>query len=231
MFLSNLSNPTLLSDSLCKNLSEVQIQSCILDEMSFSNTCWNEVSLNNSNANQSLYEKLFIENSSFTKSNLFKSRFINCSIVYKSFCYDTLISSKWCECKVNNVTISQSTLQNIKIEKCTMKNSTLIDFEGINSSLKNSVFINCRFEISSGMSINGFSGGKIENCIFVNCNFKGFPLRGVNTDSCIFIKCNVEITDDFECSNTLGLSKYNKIILKTKLNNREQAAKLIEELQ
>jgi hypothetical protein len=66
MFLSNLSNPTLLSDSLCKNLSEVQIQSCILDEMSFSNTCWNEVSLNNSNANQSLYEKLFIGNSSFT---------------------------------------------------------------------------------------------------------------------------------------------------------------------
>ena len=118
MFLSNLSNPTLLSDSLCKNLSEVQIRSCILDEMSFSNTCWNEVSLNNSNANQSLYEKLFIENSSFTKSNLFKSRFINCIITNTSFCYDTLISSKWHECKFNNVTISQSTLQNIKISFC-----------------------------------------------------------------------------------------------------------------
>lgn len=231
MFLSNLSNPTLLSDSLCKNLSEVQIQYCILDEMNFTNSSWNDVSLNNSNANQCLYENLIIESSSFIKSNLFKSNFIKCSITHTSFCYDTLIGSKWYDCKFNNVTISQSTLQNIKIEKCSMKNSTLIDFEGINSSLNNSVFINCKFEISSGMSVNGFSGAKIENCIFINCSFKGFPFRGVETNSCIFIKCNGEITDDIECSNTLGLSKYNEIILKTKLNNREQAAKLIEELQ
>ena len=70
-----------------------------------------------------------------------------------------------------------------------------------------------------------------ENVKLINCSFKGFPFRGVETSSCIFIKCNGEITDDIECSNTLGLSKYNEIILKTKLNNREQAAKLIEELQ
>lgn len=231
MFLSSLKNPEILKESLCNNLHEIQIQSCILDEMRFTSNIWNEVSINNSNANQTLFENLNIASSSFSRSNLFKSTFANCSLSNTTFSCNTFISSNWYNCNLSNISISQSTMQNIKIGKCVWKNSNLVDFEGINALIKNSFFINCRFEISSGMTVNGFSGGKIENSIFINCSFKGFPLRGVNTDSCIFINCQGEISDDISCYNTFGLGNYSGILKDTKLYNREKALKLIEELQ
>ncbi len=231
MFLSNLSNLGVLEESLCRNLFQTQVQSCILDEMRFLDNKWNEVSINSSNANRTIFENLLIENTSFRRTNLYKSTFYKTCLTNTTFIYDTLISSKWFDCRFKNVSFSQSTMQNARIENCVWENSKVVDFEGINCSIKNSIFENCEFEIASEMGINGFSGGEISRCIFVNCGFQGFPLRGISAHSCIFIDCRGEITDDIQCSSTFGLGDYSGLLKGTELKKRQEGLRLIEVVQ
>lgn len=56
MFLNNLKNATLLQESLCSNkVSECQISNCVLDQMGIFENSWNQVALNNSNANETAF--------------------------------------------------------------------------------------------------------------------------------------------------------------------------------
>ena len=119
-------------------------------------------------------------------------------------------------------------MQNVKVENCVWENSKVVDFEGVNCSIKNSIFTSCEFEITSGIGMNGFSGGEILNCIFVNCGFQGFPLRGISAHSCIFIDCRGEITDDVQCFNTFGLGDYSGFLKGTELKKRQEGLMLIE---
>ena len=83
------------------------------------------------------------------------------------------------------------------------------------------------FSVTLEYGMNGFSNGKLINCIFINCSFKGFPLRGANTEFCTFIHCSGEITDDAECSNTVGLDQYCRDFNKMQIKNRQKALDFI----
>lgn len=234
MFLNNLRDTNLLKESLCSNkVSEVQITNCVLDKMGIFENTWEEVSISNSNANETAFNKISFMDCTFYRSSLMNAKFDTCIIDSVLYSGNTLIKVNWNKCKINKMTIKQSTMQRASFQNCIVSNSLFSDFEGIYSSLKNSVFYSCRFENTYESGMNAFSGAKFENCIFVNCLFNGFPLRGVNASSCVLINCSGEITDDAECVNTytnsFSLNRFCVPITNMALSKIDEAQKIIKE--
>lgn len=226
MFISNLENKQLLKDSLDINLSEAQIQNCVLDNLLFENHPWTTVSINNCNANETVFHNQSLNDVTFFRSNLMNTKFINCKLNAANFSGDTLIKTDWQNCRIQNMTLANCSMQKFTMDKVIISDSSFTNFEGIYCSINNIVFNNCKFDINYDSGMNGFSLGIMKNCIFNNCNFTGYPLRGIQTDSCAFINCYGEITDDAQCKNTTGLSKFSACENMI-LNNKENALSFI----
>lgn len=229
MFINNLADKELLNESLCCNLTDAQVESCTLDEMNFSDKDWSTVSINNSNANNTVFNHFNFDNVTFFRSNLMNICFNQSKINGTTFSGDTLIKAGWNNCRIESLSLANCTLQKMSMNNSIIINSNLNNFEGIYCNIKNTIFKNCSFKLDYNCGMNGFSGGNMENCIFINCSFTGYPLRGIKTDYCTFKDCYGEITDEAECTNTFGMGRFSGEIENIPLINKQNALNFINE--
>ena len=211
MFVSNLENKSILKQYLTENTDDVQLENCSLSQMEFLNGCWHEVSVNNSNANDTTFVNYDASDLNVFRTSMMNICFNNTKLGNASFNGCTLIKSSFLECRINNSNVSQCTMQRMRLDHCIVKESRFSDFEGIYAQIQNTVFYNCHFEVNPQFGMNGFSGAEFRNVIFINCTFKGYPLRGIKAKGAVFAGCNGEITDDADCTDVTGLQGFSNL--------------------
>lgn len=226
----NYSSKNILeSDFLNGLFKDACIMKSDLDGLISEKIDWHQVTMNDTNCNDAIFNNLKLSDCSLIRSSLIKSNFNNCRFLNISFSGLSLIKSQFNNSRFENYHLDSCTLQRAIFKKSIFINSSFKDFEGLYANISNCVFINCNFTINYGSGMNGFSSGKLENCIFHNCNFIGYPLRGANSINCTFIFCTGEITDDIVAENSYGIP-YVSFSNKMQLNHIEEAKNLLNEV-
>lgn len=225
MYVSNLKNMDVAAERLSKNLEDCQIEQCSFGGFKASGVCWKAVSIKDCNVPDIGFVKASISDCLFARSNLQESTFTGCLLSNSEYSGLTLIKACFENCRIAGTKIVMSSMQRAVINGCAVKNTSFRDFEGIYGRIEKCVFLNCRFELSSGQYMNGFADATITDCIFIGCDFKGFPLRGANVSSCVFLNCYGEISDSLDFKNTYYARMRG--ISKMPLTNRGQAENLL----
>lgn len=198
-----------------KDIIEVSFQSGFLTEASITNSdlnniksqhiIWNKSSIRDTNCNDAHFSQSKIKDCEFSRSSLINTHFYDCQLADNKMHGLSLIKSKFIDSRFKNVIFDSCTMQRAEFNNTIIEDSTIKDIEGIYAKISNTLFINCYFEISYGIGMNGFSSASFENCLFYNCQFTGYPLRGANSTGCTFINCSGEITDNMESKTCYGL--------------------------
>ena len=208
--------------------SDASIINSDMDSLCGDNADWIKADIKDTNCNDSVFNRSNFCDCEIDHSNFINSQFNKCNFNRTAFRCTSLIKLRLNGSRLRNHTVDSCTLQRSQLNDSIIKDSVLKDFEGVLAKISQTVFINCRFEISYGSGMNGFSSARFENCIFINCSFSGYPLRGAETKNCTFINCGGEITDSVAADNTFGLpgAGYTEC---TKISNRIQAERIIQE--
>lgn len=188
-----------------EGVTDSQIYKCDFDNICLSKNSWSSSDMNDTNMNNARISKCNIIGSTFSRSSFMNSHFKNSSLENVSLNGLTLIKTQWLDTELNNSSFSYCTLQRAYFDKVKCVSSVFTDFEGIRSSVKNSIFVNTTFDITYGSGSNGFSEATIENSLFYNCRFSGYPFRGATIKNCLFIGSYGEIGDEMECDRVYGI--------------------------
>lgn len=201
-----------------KDIIEVSFQSGCMSEASITNSdlntitskhiVWNKSSIRDSNCNDAVFSHSRIKDCEFSRSSFINTQFYDCQMSDDKMQGLSLIKAKFADSRLKNIIFDSCTMQRAEFTNTIIENSSIKDIEGIYAKVSNTLFINCYFEISYGIGMNGFSSASFENCLFYSCQFSGYPLRGANSTGCTFINCSGEITDDIETKNCCGLPQY-----------------------
>ena len=230
MYLANLANLEILKDSLCTDFREAEINACNLDTLEINGYTWIESSISNSNLNAVLFKKCSLDEITFFRSNLEKTTFERCDIFKNTtFSGDTLIKSNWIKCRVSDAVIKNCSMMRCNMDGSVFERTNFIDYEGVYSSIKNTIFKNCIFQVSSDKGMNGFYQAKLENCLFLKCDFIGYPLRETISRNCIFTDCTGHITDELDSNSSIGLDVFTRDAYQPRkaLTNEKAALDLI----
>lgn len=232
MLFRNLSDTRILADALGSNLeADSEFVSCDMDGISLCGSAWNGIEFSSCNANSVSFNSFRMSRSSFVHSSLMRSLFDGGVLNGCTFSGTTLIRTQWNAVRIDRSDFFQCAMQRTNISRCTVRDSRFSDFEGIDASVSESLFLNCCFEVTYGGGMNGFSGAKFTNCIFYGCSFSGYPLRGAFAQSCVFSDCHGEITDDAECHDSAGLGGYCVGMQGMPLSKREAALQFISDME
>lgn len=232
MLFRNLGDARILADVLGGGLeTDSEFVSCDMDGISLRGPSWNSVEFSGCNANSVSLSSFRMSCSSFIRSSLMRSLFDGGVLDSCTFSGTTLIRTQWNAVKIDRTNFFQCAMQRTDMSRCMVRDSRFSDFEGIDASVSGCLFLNCRFEVTYGGGMNGFSGAKFTNCIFSGCSFSGYPLRGVRMQSCVFSGCRGEITDDAECHDSTGLGGFCIGIQGMSLSNRRAAFQFISNME
>lgn len=232
MLFRNLSDTRILADSLGGNPdADSEFVSCDMDGISLCGLSWNGIEFSSCNANSVSLSGFRMSRSSFVRSSLMRSLFDGGILDGCAFSGTTLIRTQWNAVRIDRSDFFQCAMQRTRMSRCAVRDSRFSDFEGIDASISGCLFLNCRFEVTYGGGMNGFSGAKFTNCIFYGCSFSGYPLRGAYAQSCVFSGCRGEITDDAECHDSAGLGGFCGEARGMPLSNREAALQFISNME
>ena len=232
MLFRNLSDTRILADSLGGNPeADSEFVSCDMDGISLCGLSWNGIEFSSCNANSVSLSGFRMSRSSFVRSSLMRSLFDGGILDGCAFSGTTLIRTQWNAVRIERSDFFQCAMQRASMSWCAVRDSRFSDFEGIDASISGCLFLNCRFEVTYGGGMNGFSGAKFTNCIFYGCSFSGYPLRGAYAQSCVFSDCHGEITDDAECHDSAGFGGFCGEARGMPLSNREAALQFISNME
>ncbi|MCM1235947.1 MAG: pentapeptide repeat-containing protein [Ruminococcus flavefaciens] len=231
MLFRNLGNRKILEEVFSGELEAgSEFVSCDIDGIQLERSIWNDVGFSNCNANGISFRDFHMTHTSFVRSSLMRSLFDGGTFDGCTFSGTTLIRTGWNAAKINDTTFFQCTMQRMTMRRCVVLNSRFSDFEGIDASVSDCLFLNCHFEVTYGGGMNGFSGAEFKNCIFSGCSFSGYPLRGVHVRSCVFKNCRGEITDDVECHDSVGIGGFRSVVQGIPLSNKVAALQFITKM-
>lgn len=232
MLFRNLSDTRILTDALGSSLeADSEFVSCDMDGISLCGSSWNGIEFSSCNAKSVSLSSFRMLRTSFVRSSLMRSLFDGGVLDGCTFSGTTLIRTQWNAVRIDRSDFFQCAMQRTSMSRCAVRDSRFSDFEGIDASIFGCLFLNCRFEVTYGGGMNGFSGAKFTNCIFYGCSFSGYPLRGAYAQSCVFSDCRGEITDDAECHDSAGLGGYCVGMQGMPLSNREAALQFISNME
>ena len=229
-YYSNLNDKFIINDTLCTNMNDTRLVSSNMDETIVKDVVWRENYIESSNMNNAQFRFSTLNDVTFFRVNLEQTTFVKSVLNNRTtFSATALFKTIWQNCTLEDVFIMDSTMQRVKIDKCMFKNCVFKDFEAVYATITNTVFYNCRFEVTNLQGLTGFAQSKLSNCLFISCDFSGFPLRTAITDHCVFTNSMGNVTDDVQASASFGLAGFTQEYSQgsKKLTNSSSALELI----